>query len=63
MNILPIPPLDGGKIVLEILEVVRRRPLSRKISLGLSVAGTLVLVALIGYLMYADVIRFVIQNG
>jgi regulator of sigma E protease len=63
MNILPIPPLDGGKVVLEIVEAVRRRPLSRRLSLGVSLAGMALLVALIGYLMYADVIRFVIQGG
>lgn len=57
MNILPIPPLDGGKVAIEIIELIARRPLSRSVSLGISLAGTLVLVALIGYLMYADVIR------
>ncbi len=29
MNILPIPPLDGGKIVVEIVERLMGRPLSR----------------------------------
>jgi regulator of sigma E protease len=63
MNILPIPPLDGGKVVLEIVEAVRRRPLSRRFSIGVSLAGVALLVSLIGYLMYADVIRFVIHGG
>ena len=63
MNILPIPPLDGGKVAIEIVEGLSRRQLSRKLSIGLSLAGTLVLVTLIGYLMYADVVRFVIHGG
>jgi regulator of sigma E protease len=63
MNILPIPPLDGGKIVIEIIEAARRRPLPRKVSLGISLAGAAVLFALIGYLMYADVIRFIVKGG
>ena len=63
MNILPIPPLDGGKVLLEIIEAVRRRPLSRQISIGVSLAGVALLVTLIGYLMYADVIRFVVNRG
>ena len=60
INIVPIPPLDGGKIALEVVERLRGRPLSRQFSLGLSVSGALLLVALIGYLMYADVVRFII---
>ena len=63
MNILPIPPLDGGKIVLEIIEAARRRPLPRKVSLGVSLAGAAVLFALIGYLMYADIINFIVKGG
>jgi regulator of sigma E protease len=63
MNILPIPPLDGGKVALEIIEAVRRKPLPRSVSLGISLAGTVLLVALIGYLMYADVTRLVMHGG
>lgn len=62
INVLPIPPLDGGKIVVEIIERVAKRPLPRRLSIGLSAAGALMLFALIGYLMYADVVRFII-NG
>ncbi len=62
MNILPIPPLDGGKIAVELVEAIARRPLSRRFSLGLSLSGALLLFSLIGYLMYADVVRYFIQN-
>jgi regulator of sigma E protease len=62
MNILPIPPLDGGKVAMEIVEAVARRPLSRRFSLGLSLSGAVLLFSLIGYLMYADVMRYFIQN-
>lgn len=61
MNILPIPPLDGGKVLLEIIERVIGRPLQRKISLGISLAGALLLFSFIGYVMYADVVRFIIK--
>ena len=30
MNLLPIPPLDGGKILIEIIQVIIGRPLSVK---------------------------------
>ncbi len=62
MNLLPIPPLDGGKILIEIVEKLAGRPLKREFSLGLSAAGAVLLFSLIGYLMYADVVRYV-GNG
>jgi regulator of sigma E protease len=62
MNLLPLPPLDGGKIVLELVEKVMRRPIPKAVSLGFSLAGALLLFSLIGYLMYSDVIRYVIAG-
>ncbi len=61
INIFPIPPLDGGKVAIEIFERLRGKPLSRKVSLALSATGAVLLFALIGYLMYADVVRFIIN--
>lgn len=63
MNILPIPPLDGGKILLEVVEALIRRPIPRKISLAFSALGTLLLFSLIFYLMYADVLRYIVHKG
>lgn len=60
MNLLPMPPLDGGKIVLEVVERVVGRPLSRAVTLGFSAAGALLLFSLIGYVMYQDIVRFVL---
>lgn len=34
-NLLPIPALDGGKIVLLIIEAIRRKPLSQKTEINL----------------------------
>ncbi|MDP2181814.1 MAG: M50 family metallopeptidase [Actinomycetota bacterium] len=61
MNTLPIPPLDGGKIVLEIVEKLVGKPLDRRVTLGLSLAGALVLFTFIGYVMYADVMRYFVN--
>ena len=43
LNILPIPPLDGGKVALEIIEGVTRKPLTRKVSYALSAFSMLLL--------------------
>jgi regulator of sigma E protease len=63
MNILPIPPLDGGKVASELIEAVIRRPIPRKVSLAFSATGALLLFSLIFYLMYADVVRYIVNPG
>ena len=49
LNMLPIPVLDGGHIVLSILEAIRRRPISARILNGIQ---TCCAVALIGFMVY-----------
>jgi len=61
INIIPIPPLDGGKVAVELFERLRGRPLSRRVSLSLSAAGAALLFALIAYLMYSDVVRYIVR--
>ena len=39
MNLLPIPPLDGGKILIELIQVCIRRPLSIKAQNAISYVG------------------------
>jgi regulator of sigma E protease len=63
MNILPIPPLDGGRIAVEIIEGVIRRPVPRRLAVTVSAVGTLLLFSLIFYLMYADVLRYIVNKG
>ena len=63
MNMLPIPPLDGGKIATELIQGAMRHPIPRRVSLALSAIGTLALFSLIFYLMYADVMRYIINKG
>jgi regulator of sigma E protease len=59
INILPLPPLDGGKIAIEIVEWLRGRPLPRSFSIGVSLSGAVLLFALIAYLMFVDISRIV----
>lgn len=61
MNILPLPPLDGGKVLVELVERASGRQLARRLQVGLSVAGAVLLFSLIGYLMYADILRYFVN--
>ena len=49
LNMLPIPVLDGGHIVLALIEAVRRRPVSTRV---LSAIQTGCAVLLIGFMLY-----------
>ena len=63
VNVLPIPPLDGGRIAVEAVGAAIRRPVPRNLAIAVSAAGTLLLFSLIFYLMYADVLRYIINKG
>jgi len=49
LNMLPIPVLDGGHIVLAIIESVRRKPVNMRV---LEVIQTSCAVVIIGYMLY-----------
>src|SRR5207244_5696519 len=49
LNMLPIPVLDGGHIVLAIIESVRRKPVNMRV---LEVVQTSCAVLIIGYMLY-----------
>ncbi|MEY2526286.1 MAG: regulator of sigma protease [Verrucomicrobiota bacterium] len=49
LNLLPIPVLDGGHIVLAIIEAVRRRPVNMRV---LEVVQTACAVLIIGFMVY-----------
>jgi regulator of sigma E protease len=49
LNMLPIPVLDGGHIVLAIIESIRRRPVNIRV---LEVVQTTCAVVIIGYMLY-----------
>ena len=56
-NLLPIPALDGGKIVLLIIEAVRKKPISDKIQIQLQLLGFSLLIALSIFVTYNDISR------
>mgnify|MGYP002800570054 FL=1 len=45
-NILPIPALDGSKIVFTIIEWIRGKPINRNIEVIISLGGLVLLFAL-----------------
>ena len=60
MNLLPIPPLDGGKLLIEIIQAITRRELSLKVQSALSYVGVALFMALFVFVLRNDIIRFVL---
>jgi regulator of sigma E protease len=58
MNLLPIPPLDGGRIVVETIQRIIRRPISARVVNYMSVAGMALLLLLFFVCTTQDVQRY-----
>ncbi len=57
INVLPIPALDGGHITIVIIETIRRKPLSTRTKLKIQQWGMAILLVLIIFVMYNDILR------
>ena len=56
-NLIPIPALDGGKIVLNILEAIRRKPLKQEIETYVTLAGVVIMIVLMLAVTWNDIMR------
>lgn len=56
-NLLPIPALDGGKILILIIEAIRRKPMDEKTEINIQLIGFAILIALSIYVTYNDITR------
>lgn len=57
LNLIPLPPLDGGRLAFVLVEAVARRPVPRRVQTVIQGAGFLVLLALILVATVKDVIE------
>ena len=56
-NLLPFPPLDGGKVLILIIEAIRRKPMKENIEIGIQMAGFCILIGLSIFVTYNDILR------
>ncbi len=59
MNLLPLPALDGGRLVFLIIEAIRRKPVNRQIEGSIHFAGLMLLMALMVFVMYNDIVKLI----
>lgn len=56
-NLLPIPALDGGRIVLLIIEGIRRKPLKEKTEMVLQLVGFTFIIILAVVITFSDIVK------
>ena len=57
MNLLPLPALDGGRLVFLFIEAVRKKPVNREVEGMVHFAGLMLLKALMVVVMYNDILK------
>ncbi|MCI1665332.1 MAG: M50 family metallopeptidase [Atopobiaceae bacterium] len=60
MNLLPIPPLDGGKMLIEVIQAVTRRKIPARVQNIISYIGLALFMLLFVYMLRQDVFRFIL---
>lgn len=61
LNLLPLPVLDGGQVVMNAAEAVRGKPINEKFLERLQQIGILLLIALMLYVTYNDLERWILD--
>lgn len=57
MNLLPLPALDGGRLVFCLIEILFRRPVNRNVEGYIHFAGFVLLMILMVFIMFHDIWR------
>jgi regulator of sigma E protease len=59
MNMLPLPILDGGMIVLFLVEMIRKKPAHPKAISIFQSCGTVIIFALMAFALFGDILYFI----
>ena len=58
-NFLPLPVLDGGHVVLVLIEKVRGRPLPTKVMAGIQITGLVLFFGILVAVTFQDILRMI----
>jgi regulator of sigma E protease len=59
MNLLPLPALDGGRLVFLLVEGIRRKPVSRRVEGYIHFAGLAILMLFMVIVTFKDIIGLI----
>lgn len=57
MNLLPFPALDGGRLLFQCIELIRRKPMKMEVEAYINFAGLVVLLGFMLYISFKDVMN------
>jgi regulator of sigma E protease len=63
LNLLPIPPLDGSRLLILVIEAIRGRPFDKRKEVIVHLVGFALLLLLVAVLTYKDILRIVRFGG
>jgi regulator of sigma E protease len=58
LNILPFPALDGGHLLVMLLEAIFRREIPHRVKLAIQQVGFFILLAFMAFVIYNDIVNF-----
>jgi regulator of sigma E protease len=58
INLMPIPALDGGQIVVFLLEILRRKPVNRQVIARIQTVSFSVIILLAVVITFSDILFF-----
>lgn len=58
MNLLPLPALDGGRLLFQFIELVTRRPVNRNVEGYIHFAGLVLLLGFMAFIVIKDIAGF-----
>ncbi|HET6427685.1 MAG TPA: site-2 protease family protein [Phycisphaerae bacterium] len=58
-NFLPLPVLDGGHVVMVLIEKIRRKPIPLRVQMGIQITGWVLILGLFAALTYQDIMRWI----
>lgn len=58
-NLLPIPALDGGKLLILTIEAIRKKPIKEELEIKIQMLGIAIIIGLTFLVTYNDVIRLI----
>lgn len=58
MNLLPLPALDGGQILIFLVEIIRRKAISPKVIYRIQIVGFSMLIVLVIFFTFNDIMFF-----
>ncbi|MEG1640838.1 MAG: site-2 protease family protein, partial [Ruthenibacterium sp.] len=56
-NLLPVPALDGGRLLFLIIEAVRHKPVPQKFEIGVNAVGFVLLMGLMLFVTFNDITK------